>query len=142
MTTGQKGLTLIKFYESLKLQAYKCPAGIWTIGYGHTGNVCVGDHITIEMALSLLAQDLKVQEDTINKLNLPLSQNKFDALVSFVFNCGTGNFANSTLKKKVVINSEDPAIKDEFMKWTRGGGIVLPGLVKRRNEEQILYFTE
>ena len=140
MKISQKGLDLIKRFEGLKLQAYLCPANIPTIGFGHTGNVKLGDKITYEVAESLLKNDLIKFENEANKYGL--NQNQFNAIVSFCYNCGIGNFDNSTLRKKIIANPEDGTIKDEFAKWTRGGGKVLPGLVKRRNEEANLYFEQ
>jgi lysozyme len=141
MKTGNKGIALIKSKESLKLQAYKCPAGIWTIGWGHTGNVCPGDKITYEVAESLLRSDIGKAEPAINALNVDLTQNQYDALVSFVFNCGVGNFASSTLRKKVLKDPNDKTIRDEFNKWVHAKDKVLEGLVTRRKEEADLYFS-
>lgn len=159
MKISQLGVSLIKRYESLRLKAYRCPAGIWTIGYGHTGNVKPGDVITVEVAVSLLMHDIKPAEEVVNRLCPNVNQNQFDALVSFVFNAGEGNFINSTLLKKVRINANDPSISEEFKRWVKasgesngkdddGDGLVdeagekqrLEGLIKRRNEEATLYF--
>ena len=142
MKTSKKGIELIASHEGLALKAYKCPAGVWTIGYGHTGGVKSTDVITKERAIEFLQSDLKDAENAVNK-NLPnLNQNQFDALVSFVFNVGAGNFGKSTLLKKAKNNPSDATIRSEFNKWINGGGKVLPGLVKRRKEESDLYFSK
>lgn len=142
MKTSEKGIKLIKRHESCRLTAYKCPAGVWTIGYGHTGDdVQPGMIISRGKADNYLRADLKDAEKAIEEEGLTLNQNQFDALVSFVFNVGAGNFRNSTLLRKAKINTDDPSIANEFGKWKYGGGKVLPGLVKRRKEEAKLYFS-
>lgn len=132
---------MIAGHEGLRLEAYLCPAGVWTIGYGHTKGAKPGMTITRQRAEALLKEDLLTAENTVNRLYLKLNQNQFDALVSFVFNVGSGNFLRSTLLKKIQANANDPAIAAEFNKWNRGGGRVLPGLVKRRQQEAELYFS-
>lgn len=139
MTVSVKGYCLIARFESLKFNAYKCPAGVWTIGYGHTKGVKKGDIINYKEASDLLKEDCEICAKAVRKCG-NLSQNQFDALVSFTFNVGTAAFNNSTLKKKVVRNNTDPSIKDEFMKWVYAGGKKLQGLINRRNEEAKLYF--
>lgn len=141
MKTSSRGIELIKRHESLIQTAYLDPVGIWTIGYGHTGGVKSGDVVSEAQAEQLLREDLSTAERAVNSHGLRLNQNQFDALVSFTFNCGSGNLARSTLLKKVKRNSNDPTIADEFRKWKYGGGRVLPGLVKRREEELKLYFS-
>lgn len=142
MKTSNRGIELIKKHETLKLEAYKCPAGILTIGYGHTRSVVKGLVITESLALELLKQDLANAEYAVNRERLKLNQNQFDALVSFVFNLGIGNFQKSTLLRKIKLNPDDVSIKDEFARWVYANGVVLPGLVKRRKEESNLYFEE
>ena len=132
---------MIAGHEGLRLEAYLCPAGVWTIGYGHTKGAKPGMTITRQRAEALLKEDLLTAENTVNRLYLKLNQNQFDALVSFVFNVGSGNFLRSTLLKKIQANANDPSIAEEFNKWNRGGGRVLPGLVKRRQQEAELYFS-
>lgn len=141
MTTSNIGIELIKRHEGLRLQAYKCPADVWTIGYGHTRTAKQGLVITPLQAQELLKEDLLTAENAVNNLHLNVNQVQFDSLVSFVFNLGSGNFQRSTLLKKIKANANDPAISSEFAKWIRGGGRVLPGLVKRRREEAELYFS-
>jgi len=139
MKTSKKGIELIKKYEGLKLKAYKCPAGVWTIGYGHTKNVKQGDVITEVQAEILLIYDLNDFENCIKKnVRIPLTQNQFDALVSFCFNVGCGNFLKSTLLKKLNEGKIAEAAK-EFLKWNKADGKELAGLTKRRQEEMELF---
>lgn len=141
MKISNKGIELIKRHEGLVLKAYRCPADKWTIGYGHTLNVKSTDVINKEQAEYFLRQDVKSAESDVNREKLNLTQNQFDALVSFVFNLGVGNFKKSTLLRKVKANPNDPTIRGEFERWIYAGGKVLSGLVKRRKEEADLYFT-
>jgi len=141
MTISEQGLNLIKRYEGCVLKAYRCPAGVLTIGYGHTGGVRDGQVITRQEADEYLKRDVKVAETCISTaIQDRLSQNQFDALCSFIFNVGCGNFLRSTLLKKIKVNPSDPAIRAEFAKWVHAKNVVLPGLVKRRKEEAELYF--
>ncbi len=141
MKISNKGLDIIKQYEGLKLQAYQCTAGVWTIGYGHTKGVKQGDSINEEQAEQYLIRDVQVAEDAINAENLNINQNQFDALVSFVFNCGVAAFKSSTLLRKIKADANDPAIADEFAKWRNAGGSAVAGLVRRRGSESNLYFA-
>lgn len=142
MKTSDNGLRIIKSYESLRLQAYRCPAGVVTIGYGHTRTARLGQTITEPQATGLLREDVADAERAVNRTAAvrPLTQNQFDALVSLVFNIGTGNYDKSTLRAKVINNTADPAIRAEFGKWVNAGGKRLAGLVKRRTAEADLYF--
>ena len=135
MKIAVTGVKLIQDFEGLELKAYKCPAGVWTIGYGHTKGVKQGDVITPAQATAYLQADLADAEKAVNSQNLKINQNQYDALVSFTFNVGTGNFQKSTLLKKVKINPDDTSIRSEFAKWKYGSGKVLPGLVRRREAE-------
>ena len=139
MKTSDVGIELIKKYEGCVLKAYKCPSGVWTIGYGHTAGVKSGMKITKAQALNYLKQDLSVFEKAVtNYVKVPLNQNQFDALVSFSFNCGTGALKTSTLLKK--LNSSDySGAANEFLKWNKSNGKVLNGLVRRRQEEKELF---
>lgn len=139
MTTGEKGLNLIKSFEGCKLKAYKCPAGVPTIGYGHTKGVTMGMEISQSVADKYLAEDVAPLEKTINKLGINFRQGQFDALVSFMFNLGEGSFNKSTLKKKILAGAKDAEIAEEFKKWNKAGGKVLAGLVKRREAEAKLW---
>lgn len=143
MKISDKGIELIKRHEGVRLTAYKCPAGVLTIGYGHTGkDVTAGKTISEAEAEKLLRGDLATAESEVNKRLSKLNQNQYDALVSFVFNIGMGSFRMSTLLRIAQKTPTDPQIRLEFAKWVRGGGVVLPGLVTRRKEEADLYFSQ
>ena len=133
---------LIKQFEGLRLEAYLCPAGIWTIGYGHTSGVSPNSFITIQEADEYLHRDVATIEMQLNKLNLSLRQCQWDAIVSFVFNVGIGNFKASTLLAKIRINPDDNSIIDEFLRWVYANGKVMRGLQKRRLAEMKLYFSD
>lgn len=133
---------LIKQFEGLRLKAYLCPAGIWTIGYGHTSGVSPNSFITIQEADEYLHRDVATIEMQLNKLNLILRQCQWDAIISFVFNVGIGNFKSSTLLAKIRINPEDNSIMDEFLRWVYANGKVMKGLQKRRLAEMKLYFSD
>lgn len=133
---------LIKQFEGLRLEAYLCPAGIWTIGYGHTSGVSPNSFITIQEADEYLHRDVAAFEMQLNKLNLSLRQCQWDAIVSFVFNIGIGNFKASTLLAKIRINPDDNSIIDEFLRWVYANGKVMRGLQKRRLTEMKLYFSD
>jgi lysozyme len=139
MRIDEHGLALIKAFEGLKLNAYRCAAGVWTIGYGHTLGVNPGDTLTEQAADLFLRQDAAVAEASVNRyVNVPLTQNQFNALVSFVFNLGSGNFRNSTLLKK--LNAGDyQGAGEELLRWVRAGDSTLPGLVRRRAVEKTLF---
>ena len=145
MKTSNKGIALIKRHEGFVPRAYLCPAGVWTIGYGHTSGVKKGQVITPEIGEMYLRTDLNDAEYAVNGERLNLTQNQFDALVSFVFNLGSGNFRSSTLLKRVRKNPKDTEIRGEFAKWNKArlNGVLtpLPGLTKRRRDEADLYFT-
>jgi lysozyme len=142
-----KGIAIIRKYEGLKLRAYICPSGLPTIGYGATfymngSRVQIGDVITIDHADKLLHFQVKLFADEVRRtVKSNINENQLGALVSFCFNVGGAAFAKSTLARKVNANPSDPTIRNEFMRWTRGGGKVLPGLVKRREEESNLYYA-
>ena len=132
---------LIKSFEQLRLNSYLCPAGVWTIGYGHTDGVNQGMLITEKTADAFLKQDIRNAEHSINQMDVELTQEQFDALVSFVFNVGVRAFNVSTLRKKILKNPNDPAIADEFRRWVYAGDKKLPGLIKRREQEIKLYYS-
>lgn len=141
MKISAKGLALIKQAEGLRLNAYKCQAGVWTIGYGHTKGVKEGDTCTKEQAEKYLIEDLASAESTVNWQGLNINQNQFDALVSFVYNLGAAAFKKSTLLKKIKEDPKDPTIAAEFAKYKFAGGVVSNGLVTRRSNESSLYFA-
>ena len=142
MEITNEGINLIKKFEGLKLESYLCPAGVWTIGYGHTKGVKKGDKITQLEADNFLKEDLISFEKGVTRLiKSNINQNQFDALVSFAFNLGLANLKKSTLLKKVNSNPNDRTIVDEFIKWIYAGGKQLEGLKKRRQAEAYLYFS-
>ena len=127
-------------FEGCKLTAYKCPAGVWTIGVGHTKGVKQGQKITEAQAISLLKGDLLPCENYVNNLGVCKTQGQFDALVDFCFNLGTGAFGRSTLLKFIRQGKAEQYIRGEFAKWVKSGGKTLAGLVKRRAWEADRYF--
>ena len=143
MKISKNGLELIKKHEGLKLKAYRCPAGVLTIGYGHTGpDVKDGLEINKAKADCLLDSDVRFAVKKVNELvKKTISQNQFDSLVSFTFNLGPGRLASSTLLKKVNQNPNDKSISLEFAKWVNASGKKLEGLVIRRKDESELYFS-
>jgi lysozyme len=139
MQISQQGVELIKHFEGCRLEAYLCPAGIWTIGYGHTLDVKEGDRVDQEAAEAFLIEDLEEFEDHVQRLvEVDLSQDQFDALVSWTFNLGYGNLAASTLLARLNDGLYDE-VPEQIKRWTRAGGRVLEGLVKRRNAEAALW---
>lgn len=143
MKTSDKGIALIKKYEGCKLEAYKCPAGVWTIGYGHTGKVggkaiCSGMKITSAKATLLLKSDLAAFEKAVANckyLTFKPNQNQFDALVSFAFNCGTGSL-NALVK-----NRSAKVVSEKLLLYNKANGKELVGLVNRRKAEKALFNT-
>jgi len=142
MNINLKGLSIIKEFESLKLNAYICPAGVPTIGYGHTGpEVDIGLTITQRQADDLLAKDLAKFELGVSGLvSVQLNENQFSALVSFAYNCGLANLQQSTLLRYVNARKFEQAA-DEFLKWNRARKMVLPGLTRRRMAERSLFLS-
>lgn len=147
MRTSPVGIKLIQDFEACYLNAYPDPGTggePWTIGWGHTSaagapRVFRGLRITRQEADSILMMDLApVERDVCNLVKVSLTQHQFDALVSFVFNCGKGNFEKSTLLKKVNAGRFDE-VPAEFMKWTRAAGKEMRGLVRRRRAEAALW---
>jgi lysozyme len=139
MQTSNEGIELIKDLEGLRLTAYDCPAGVCTIGYGHTRGVYSGMKITEEEAEKFLREDIKEAEQAIEKLvEIELTQNQYDALVSFIYNVGTNAFKNSTLLKKIN-NNQLSTVPYEFNRWVRSGGKFNRGLQNRRNREVALF---
>jgi lysozyme len=139
---NKSGLGIIKSCEGLRLQSYKCPAGILTVGYGHTGkDVRMGMKITPEIAEQFLERDLERFCLGVSELvKVQLTDNQFSALVSFAFNVGLGNLGTSTLLK--LLNQERYAeAAEQFPRWNKAGGRVLNGLVSRRQLERQLFLT-
>lgn len=141
------GYKLIQQFEGLKLKAYQDSIGIWTIGYGNITyldgtKVKKGDEITREQADLMFKQTAnKFALEVAKLIDVCLTQNQFNALVSLAYNIGIGAFKDSTLLKKVNVNPNDESIRKEFKRWNRAGGKVLNGLTRRRNEEADLYFS-
>ena len=141
MKTGSKGIDLIKHFEGCELEAYKCPAGVWTIGYGHIKGVKEGMTITEHQAEEMLKSELNEYEGYINNLvTAELNQNQFDAMVSWVYNLGGGNLKASTLLK-VLIAGDYAGVPAQMMRWNKAGGKVLEGLTRRRQAEADLFAT-
>lgn len=133
---------IIKKFEGCKLTAYLCPAGVLTIGYGHTREVQEGQVITVELAERLLKDDIGEAEEDIRKvLKVTLNVNQMAAIVSFVFNFGLTKFASSTLLRRLNEGRLSEASM-EFLKWNKSCGKVLPGLTKRRQAEKALFLTK
>jgi lysozyme len=145
MTPSNNCLNLIKGFEGIRLKAYQCSAGIWTIGYGHTSGVKQGDICTIAEAEKYFADDLKIVWLQITQLGLNINQNQLDALCSFIFNVGITAFKNSNLFKKIKGNPSDVAIKTNWLMWNKirknGQLVESEGLTIRRSREIELYFT-
>ena len=139
MKTGTEGVELIKHFEGCRLEAYLCPANVWTIGYGHTSGVREGDVIDQEAAEALLIEDLEEFEGYVNDMvEIGLKQNQFDALVSWTFNLGPKNLEESTLLNRVNYGPLND-VPTQIERWNRAGGKVLEGLVKRRAAESALW---
>ena len=135
MKVSQSGINLIKKYEGCRLTAYKCPAGVWTIGYGHTLGVRSGDVITQDQADEFLRQDLETYESKVMACDdvYHWTQNEFDSMVSFAYN--VGNIIGVTAYYK----RSKGQIANALLLYTNANGKKLPGLVKRRNEEYKLF---
>jgi lysozyme len=166
MTTSNLGLDLIKHFEGLHdgdltkigLQPKMCPAGIWTVGWGHalidpvSHKFLRGDAdkskayamypaLTLAQADAFLADDVKKFERMVNDLRLTLSQAQFDAIVSFIYNCGLSNFEKSTLLRRIKAKASVSDIEKAFLMWNKADGKVLPGLTLRRQCEALLFNT-
>ena len=139
MKISEEGKSLIKKFEGCELEAYKCAAGVWTIGYGHIKTAVEGMKIDQATADELFDEEIVEYENYVNTtVSVPLSQNQFDAIVSWVFNLGNGNLQASTMLK--VINSGDHAgVPAQIKRWNKAGGKVLEGLIRRREAEALLY---
>ena len=140
-TTGPLGVQLIKDFEGLNLRAYKCPAGKWTIGYGTTAGVKEGDIVTTDEAEELLRRDIRFFEAGVAKaVNVKIRQNQFDALVSFAYNVGLGNFKKSTLLR-LLNEGKDTSAADQFLRWKFVKGVESGGLLRRRRAERELFIS-
>ena len=138
MVTSTNGINLIKKFEGCRLTAYRCSAGVLTIGYGHTKGVTEGMTITEQQATDFLKADLKTSENAVNKYSAyNFNQNQFDALVSFTFNCGSGNLSKLTAKGTRTLAE----ISNALLLYNKANGKKLAGLVKRRQAEKALFDT-
>ena len=134
MKINNEGLELIKSFEGLALIAYLCPAGKWTIGYGHTSGVSKGQVITKAQAENMLKSDLKIYEKYVtDNVHIDLNENQFSALVSFCYNCGVGNL------RTLVKGRTDLQIAEAILLYNKANGKVLSGLTRRRKAERELF---
>ena len=158
MKVSDRCKEMIKHHEGVRYKPYRCPAKLWTVGVGHVLYPVQGrlpldqrDSFPLESndnrtfssdeVNGILSSDLQRFETGITKLfPVVLAQGQFDALTSFAFNLGLGGVQRSTLRSKV-LRGEIEEAADEFLKFTRGGGRILPGLVKRRNDERALFLS-
>jgi lysozyme len=146
MKVNAEGYALLKKFEGCVLKAYRCPANVWTIGFGNTfyedgTKVKEGDVITQQRADELAKYIVEQFATSIRAMiKQPLNENQFSACVSLAYNIGTGGFKKSSVLRKLNANPTDPTIADSFRLWNKGGGVVLKGLVRRREAEIQLYF--
>lgn len=132
MRASQVLIDHIKKTEACSLTVYKCPAGVLTIGYGHTKGVKPGDRITQYQAEQFLKEDLAQFEAVANKCKNIGTQGRYDAVVDFIYNCGPDKWNSSTLKKYIESNRKIWEIQEQFLRWVNSGGKKLGGLVTRR----------
>lgn len=140
---GKRGLALTQSFEGLRLKAYQDIVGVWTIGYGHTGkDVHPGMVITQDQAAAYLLEDIQAAVKAVNRLvTAPLTQEEFDGLVDFTFNCGDSALAKSTLLR--MLNAGDlKGAAEQMLLWNHAGGKVVAGLLRRRQAEQDLFKTK
>ncbi|EJS6056321.1 lysozyme [Salmonella enterica] len=141
MKTSDNGRAFIRAREGVKLAAYQDGGGVWTIGYGHTRGVKQGQVINHEQADEFLDNDLRQVESCISeRVTVPLNQNQFDALVSFVFNVGRQAFSDSTLLKKLN-EGNYRAAADQFTRWVYDNDQFVQGLYNRRVAERDLFLS-
>ena len=139
MSAPAAALELVRRFEGCRLEAYKCPGGVWTIGFGTTRDVIPGMRITREEAERLLLRDLTDAAERIRPLvAVELTENQWAALASFAHNCGVGAFERSMLRD-IVNRGELAAVPNELMRWVKSGRRTLPGLVARRRAEGLLW---
>ena len=140
MKTSEILFEKLKEMEGLRLEAYLDPAGVPTIGYGHTKGVRMGDRISKYWAEDLLRRDIREAEDGVNALGVAKTQGQFDALVSFAFNLGIDRLEKSSLLRRIRDGDSEEAIVREFMRWVYAGGKRLAGLERRRAWEAERFF--
>jgi lysozyme len=148
MRLDSKGYDLIKSFEGLSLKPYKCSAGVPTIGYGSTYyengiKVQMSDAPITGARAEILLKNVadRFAQKVANLIKKPITQNQFNALVSFAFNVGSGALASSTLLKLVNENPNNAMISKEFLKWNKANGKTIQGLTNRRIKESALYFS-
>ncbi len=140
---NKQGLELIKEFEGCQLEAYLCPAGVPTIGYGHTRSAKLGQTISQADADALLREDLADSEDAVDRLvTAQINENQFSALVSFTFNIGAEAFERSTLLSMLNANAQIHIVAAQFLRWNKANGEELPGLTRRRHAEQALFLAK
>jgi lysozyme len=139
MNISQEGISLIKKFEGCELEAYKCAAGVWTIGYGHTKDVKEGDSILKEDAESMLMHELQEYCNDVDiAVKVDLKQNEFDALVSWTYNLGLTNLNSSTMLK-VLNEGKHNEVPAQMKRWNKASGQVKQGLVRRREAEALMF---
>lgn len=140
MRPSQACVDLVKSFEGFRANAYKCPAGVWTVGYGTTENVQPGDTVTEAEAEELLLNDLTDAAVAIDELvDVPITQRQFDALASLIYNIGREAFRNSTLLRLLNGGRGIHEVGAQFLRWNKSNGQVLPGLSRRRAAEAVLF---
>ncbi len=141
MKPSKACIDLVKSFEGFRATAYRCAAGVVTIGFGTTENVEIGDEVTEEEAEVMLMEDLLSASMAIDELvDVELTQAQYDALTSFVYNCGREAFRGSTMLKLLNEGKFDAAAA-QFQRWNKGGGRVLAGLTRRREAERELFVS-
>ena len=139
MNISQEGISLIKKFEGCELKAYKCAAGVWTIGYGHTKDVKEGNSITKEEAESMLVHELQEYcSDVDIAVKVDLKQNEFDSLVSWTYNLGPTNLNSSTMLR-VLNEGKHDEVPAQMKRWNKASGQVKEGLVRRREAEALMF---
>jgi lysozyme len=143
MQASEHAFALIRAFEGFRAAPYRCAAGVWTIGYGHTTGIsATTEFISKARAELLLQHDVKQCEQVLWRMvSVPLRQHQYDALISFVFNLGAGALQRSTLRQKLNRGDHESAA-EEFSKWVFANGVKLPGLVRRREAEKQLFKQE
>lgn len=142
MKASETAIELIKELESYRKHAYLCAGGRWTVGYGHTEGVKLGDKMEKDEAERKLKDRIEKDAAWLSGMVLKLNQNQFDALLSFIYNVGRRAFEESTLLRLILRNPNDLQIKVQFLRWNKAKGQIVSGLTKRRIRETELYFKE
>tara|TARA_A100001015_G_scaffold149272_1_gene165515 strand:+ start:2100 stop:2543 length:444 start_codon:yes stop_codon:yes gene_type:complete len=139
MKISEEGKALIKKFEGCELEAYKCPAGVWTIGFGFTKDVKEGDVWSQSHAEEMLDIELEEYEEYVTDLvDVPLNENQFSSLVAWCYNLGPTNLVQSTLLSKLNAGLYED-VPHEIKRWNKANGVILEGLVRRREAEALLF---